>query len=144
VRIDKLSLAALEATLRLHRDPVGAAAQIPVLEMLAAGEPDLLERAVRIRDGIAADAPAGSTVRIVRASGRAGGGSLPLLELEGPVVAVEGRGGAPALCGQLRRGDPAIVARIHADAVLLDPRTLSDVEVEFVVRGVQAALRAPA
>jgi len=144
VRIDKLSLAALEATLRLHRDPVGAAAQIPVLEMLAAGEDDLLERAVRIHDGIAADAPAGSTVRIVRASGRAGGGSLPLVELEGPVVAVEGRGGAAALCGQLRRGDPAIVARVHEDAVLLDPRTLSDVEVEFVVRGVQAALRAPA
>ncbi len=45
VRIDKLSLAALEATLRLHRDPVGAAAQLPVLEMLAADEHDLLERA---------------------------------------------------------------------------------------------------
>ena len=103
VRIDKLSLAALEATLRLHRDPVGAAAQIPVLEMLAAGEHDLLERARRIHDGIAADAPAGSTVRIVRASGRAGGGSLPLLELEGPVVAVEGRGGA---AGPVRTAAP--------------------------------------
>ena len=99
---------------------------------------------VRIHDGIAADAPAGSTVRIVRASGRAGGGSLPLLELEGPVVAVEARDGARHCATRLRRGDPAIVARVHENAVLLDPRTLSDVEVEFVVRGVQAALRAPA
>jgi L-seryl-tRNA(Ser) seleniumtransferase len=144
VRIDKLSLAALEATLRLHRDPRRAASQVPVLEMLAADERDLLERAVRIHAGITADAPAGSTVRIVRASGRAGGGSLPLLELEGPVVALEVRDGAQALCGRLRRGDPAIIARVHEQAVLLDPRTLSDVEVEFVVRGVQAALRAPA
>ena len=143
VRIDKLSLAALEATLRLHRDPRRAAAQVPVLEMLAADERILLERAMRIHDGIAADAPAG-TVRIVRASGRAGGGSLPLLELEGPVVALEARGGAQALCGRLRRGDPAIIARVHEDVVLLDPRTLSDVEADFVVRGAQAALRAPA
>jgi L-seryl-tRNA(Ser) seleniumtransferase len=144
VRIDKLSLAALEATLRLHRDPRRAAARVPVLEMLAAGERELLERAVRIHAGIAADAPAGSTVRIVRASGRAGGGSLPLLELEGPVVALEARGGAQALCGRLRRGDPAIIARVHEDMVLLDPRTLSDVEADFVVRGARAALRAPA
>jgi L-seryl-tRNA(Ser) seleniumtransferase len=112
--------------------------------MLAAGEDDLLARAVRIHDAIAADAPASSTVRIVRAFGRAGGGSLPLVELEGPVVALEGPGGAQALCGHLRRGDPAIVARVHEDAVLLDPRTLSDVEIEFVVRGALAALRAPA
>ncbi len=144
VRIDKLSLAALEATLRLHRDPGTAASDVPVLEMLAAGEQELLERAVRIHAGIAADAPEGSTVRIVRASGRAGGGSLPLLELEGPVVAVEAGDGAQALNGRLRRGDPAIVARVHENAVLLDPRTLSEVEVGFVVRGVQAALRAPA
>jgi L-seryl-tRNA(Ser) seleniumtransferase len=80
----------------------------------------------------------------VRASGRAGGGSRPLLELEGPVVAVEAGDGAHALNGRLRRGDPAIVARVHENAVLLDPRTLSEVEVGFVVRGVQAALRAPA
>ena len=112
--------------------------------MLAASEHDLLERARRIHDGIAADAPAGSTVGIVRAAGRAGGGSLPLLELEGPVVAVEGRGGADELCTRLRPGDPPIVARVHDDAVLLDPRTIAEVEVEFVVRGVQAALRASA
>ena len=43
VRIDKLSLAALEATLRLHREPVGVAAQMPVLEMLTASEHDLLD-----------------------------------------------------------------------------------------------------
>jgi L-seryl-tRNA(Ser) seleniumtransferase len=142
VRIDKLSLAALEATLRLHRDPGLAAADVPVLEMLAADERDLLARAVRIHDGIAEDLPAGSTVRVAKAAGRAGGGSLPLLELEGPVVAVSARAGAEALAERLRRGDPAIVARVHEGVVLLDPRTVSEVEVDFLVRGVRAALRA--
>jgi L-seryl-tRNA(Ser) seleniumtransferase len=142
VRIDKLSLAALEATLRLHRDPGRAASEVPVLEMLAADERELLARAVRIHDGIAEDLPAGSTVRVARAAGRAGGGSLPLLELEGPVVAVSARAGAGALAERLRRGDPAIVARVHEGVVLLDPRTVSEVEVDFLVRGVRGALRA--
>jgi L-seryl-tRNA(Ser) seleniumtransferase len=142
VRIDKLSLAALEETLRLHRDPVRAAVEVPVLEMLAAGEHGLLARAVQIHDGIAADLPPGSTVRVTRAVGRAGGGSLPLLELEGPAVAVSARAGATALAERLRQGDPAIVARVHEGVVLLDPRTVSEVEVDFLVRGVRAALRA--
>jgi L-seryl-tRNA(Ser) seleniumtransferase len=142
VRIDKLSLAALEATLRLHRDPGRAAAEVPVLEMLAADEHQLLARAVRMHDGIAAAAPAGCAVRVRRATGRSGGGSLPLLELEGPVVAITAPAGPQALCERLRGGEPAIVARVHSDAVLLDPRTVSDVEVDFLVRGVGAALRA--
>jgi L-seryl-tRNA(Ser) seleniumtransferase len=144
VRIDKLSLAALEATLQLHRDPVRAAAEVPVLQMLLAGEHELLARAVQLHDGIAKDLPPGSTVRVTRAAGRAGGGSLPALELEGPVVAVSARAGAAALAERLRRGDPAIVGRVHEGAVLLDPRTVSDVEVDFLVRGVREALRAPA
>ena len=142
VRIDKLSLAALEATLQLHRDPVRAAAEVPVLQMLLAGEHELLARAVQLHDGIAKDLPAGSTVRVTRAAGRAGGGSLPALELEGPVVAVSARAGAAALAERLRQGDPAIVGRVHEGVVLLDPRTVSDVEVDFLVRGVREALRA--
>jgi L-seryl-tRNA(Ser) seleniumtransferase len=142
VRIDKLSLTALEATLRLHRDPGRAAADVPVLEMLAADERELLARAVQMHDGIAAGTPPGSTVRMARAAGRSGGGSLPLLELEGPVVAVSVHAGAQELTRRLRCGDPAIVARVHEEAVLLDPRTIADVEVDFVVRGVIAALRA--
>jgi L-seryl-tRNA(Ser) seleniumtransferase len=142
LRIDKLSLAALEATLRLHLDPARAATEIPVLQMLAADERDLLAAAVTLHDEIAARAPGGASVRVVRAHARSGGGSLPLLELEGPAVAVIPAAGPDALAARLRRGDPAIVARVHDGAVLLDPRTISDVEIEFVVRGVCAALRA--
>ena len=80
MRIDKLSLAALEATLRLHRDPEAAVRNIPVLQMLNASRTELDARAERLRAGIAPHAG----VRVVSGAGRAGGGSLPLLELAAP------------------------------------------------------------
>src|SRR5207248_9601377 len=83
LRIDKLSLAALETTLSLYRDPERARREIPVLAMLAAGEKELAARAERIRAAIGSDA-----AEVVRAMSKVGGGALPLLELEGPVVAV--------------------------------------------------------
>jgi L-seryl-tRNA(Ser) seleniumtransferase len=143
VRIDKLALAALDATLRLHREPDRAVRDIPVLQMLAASEQELAARADRLRSAIAERAGGTADTRVVRASGRAGGGSLPLLELDGPVVAVTPRaGGVERLRARLRAGDPPIVTRVRDDAVLLDPRTISEVEIDFVVKGVGEALNA--
>jgi L-seryl-tRNA(Ser) seleniumtransferase len=141
LRIDKLGLAALDATLRLHREPASAIRDIPVLHMLAAGEPELSARAERLRAGIAERAQHAADVTIVRTSGRAGGGALPLLELEGPAVALAPRAlGSDGLAARLRLGNPPIVARVREGAVLLDPRTISEVEVDFVVNGVAEAL----
>jgi L-seryl-tRNA(Ser) seleniumtransferase len=124
LRIDKLSLAALTATLRLYLDPAAAAREIPVLRMLTAAESELAARAERMREAIAA---AGIEARVIRASGRAGGGALPLLELEGPVCAVDP---APLaldeLAARLRRADPPEIARAREGWLLLDPRTLDD------------------
>jgi L-seryl-tRNA(Ser) seleniumtransferase len=142
VRIDKLALAALDATLRLHRDPDRAVRDVPVLQMLAAREQDLAARAERIRAAISERAGGSAEVSIVRSTGRAGGGSLPLLELEGPAVALVPKAmGVEALVARLRLGEPPIVARVRDEAVLLDPRTISEVEVDFVVKGVGDALR---
>jgi L-seryl-tRNA(Ser) seleniumtransferase len=144
VRIDKLALAALDATLRLHRDPDRAAREVPVLRMLAATEEELAGRAERLRAALAERA-GDAEVRVVRATGRVGGGALPLLELEGPAVALTPEaGGVDQLSARLRTGDPPIVARVRDDAVLLDPRTISEVEVDFVVKGVGEALGGPA
>jgi L-seryl-tRNA(Ser) seleniumtransferase len=130
LRIDKLSLAALEATLRLYRDPERARREIPVLAMLDAAEGELAARARRIAEGI------GASARIVRAAGRVGGGALPLLELEGPAVALAGD--PEALARSLRAHDPPVIARIHDGRVLLDPRTLTDEDVPLVVSAVLA------
>jgi L-seryl-tRNA(Ser) seleniumtransferase len=96
--------------------------------MLEAGEAELAARAERLR---AAAAASGAAVEIVRAAAKAGGGALPLLELEGPVVAVDpGAAGADALASALRHGDRPVIARIHEGRVLLDPRTLTDEEAD--------------
>jgi L-seryl-tRNA(Ser) seleniumtransferase len=136
VRIDKLSLAALEATLSLYRDPERAQREVPVLAMLSASEEALTARAQRIRAAIGSDA-----TEIVRATAKVGGGALPLLELEGPVVAIDDPRGADALARALRAGDPPVIARIREGRVLLDPRTVTDEEADLLAAAVRAALR---
>jgi L-seryl-tRNA(Ser) seleniumtransferase len=121
VRIDKLSLAALEATLALYRDPERARREIPVLAMLSATEEELAARAARI-----AVVP---QAHVIRGTAKVGGGALPLLELEGPVVAAPVEWSVP-----LRLGDPPIVGRIHENRLELDPRTLTDAEADIVGR----------
>jgi L-seryl-tRNA(Ser) seleniumtransferase len=124
LRIDKLSLAALEATLALYRDPAEAARAVPVLRMLAAGDAELRARAEAMRERIVA---AGLEARVIEASARVGGGALPLLELAGPVCAVDpGDVGVDELRRRLRAADPAVVARAREGWLLLDPRTLDD------------------
>jgi L-seryl-tRNA(Ser) seleniumtransferase len=132
VRVDKLSLAALEATLALYRDPEHARAAIPVLAMLTADEDALAARAERLAKGT------GGTV--IRTTARVGGGALPLMELPGPAVALDpGQAGAGALAVALRGGDPPLVGRIQDGRLLLDPRTLDDAEAEAAAEVVRAA-----
>ena len=132
VRIDKLSLAALEATLALYRDPQHARAALPVLAMLTADPHVLAARAERLA------AATGGTV--VAAVAKVGGGALPLLELPGPAVAIApGPIGADALAGALRAGDPPLIGRIQDGTLLLDPRTLTDAEAELAAAAVRAA-----
>jgi len=132
LRIDKLSLAALEATLRLYRDPERAPREIPVLAMLTLDEGTLAERAARLAAAI------GEGASVTRAAGKVGGGALPLLELEGPVVALDAN--AETVARALREADPPVIARIHDGRVLLDPRTLGDDELELVATAARGAL----
>jgi L-seryl-tRNA(Ser) seleniumtransferase len=137
LRIGKLSLAALEATLRLYLDPARALQEVPVLRMLAAGEDELRARAEAML------AVVGSAhARVIEATAKVGGGSLPLLELKGPVCAVDpGAAGADELARRLRASDPPVVARAREGWLLLDPRTLTDAEARAVAESVAAALR---
>jgi L-seryl-tRNA(Ser) seleniumtransferase len=128
MRIGKLHLAALEATLRLYRDPERARREVPVLAMLDASEEELAARAERI---VAAAREAGARAEVVRSVAKVGGGALPLLELEGPAVAIEpGEAGVDALAARLRAGDPPVIGRISEGRMLIDPRTLTTEEAE--------------
>jgi L-seryl-tRNA(Ser) seleniumtransferase len=137
VRIDKLSLAALEAVLRLYLDPARALREVPVLRMLAVGEEELRARAELMREAV------GDAARVIVASGRVGGGALPLLELEGPVCAVDpGSVGLDELARRLRGSDPPVIGRAREGWLLLDPRTLDDASARVAADAVAAALAA--
>jgi len=135
LRLDKLGLAALEATLRLYRHPERARREIPVLAMLTVPVDVLRDRAQRLAAGI------GAAATIVPAVAKVGGGALPLLELPGPAVAVDaGAGGPDALAAGLRAHDPPVVARIEGGRLLLDPRTLGEDELDLVAAAARIAL----
>ena len=85
--------------------------------MLGASESSLQRRAELIATRI------GPSAEVIRASARVGGGWLPLLELDGPVVALTA-GDPEQLAAALRSADPPVIARISDGRVLLDPRTL--------------------
>ena len=139
LRIDKLSLAALEATLRAYQDPREASRRLPVLRMLSATASELTARAHVMRDVLA---QGGVDAEVIQAAGRVGGGALPLLELKGPVCAVDpGPLSIEELGRRLRAGDPPVVGRAREGWLLLDPRTLDDDEARAAAAGVIAALR---
>ncbi|MEW6582285.1 MAG: L-seryl-tRNA(Sec) selenium transferase [Actinomycetota bacterium] len=132
LRPDKLTLAALEATLALHRDPDRARRAIPVLAMLAATPAELRGRAEALAAAVGGE--------VVATVGRVGGGALPLTELPSYAVALTDPRGADALAAALRRLDPPVVGRVHDGRVLLDVLTLTDADVD-ALPGLVAAAR---
>jgi L-seryl-tRNA(Ser) seleniumtransferase len=138
VRADKMTLAALEATLALYRDPATAVREIPVLRMLTL-EPDVLaERARRL----AAAAPDALRPELIAGSSAVGGGSFPTAELPTTLVALDaGPLGPDRLALRLRLGDPGIVVRTGGGRVLLDARTLPESSDSAVGQALAEALR---
>jgi L-seryl-tRNA(Ser) seleniumtransferase len=115
MRIDKLSLAALEATLELYRDPQRALREVPVLATAAESAGAVRGRAERLAARLGGD--------VVATTARVGGGAVPLLEIESFACALDG---GEALAATLRAADPPVVALVREGRVLLDCRTLTD------------------
>ncbi|HEX3507820.1 MAG TPA: L-seryl-tRNA(Sec) selenium transferase [Candidatus Dormibacteraeota bacterium] len=134
VRIDKLTLAALEATLRQRS--AGRADEIPVQRMLRVPVEDVRRRAalwsVKLEDR-------GVSSRLVAGESAVGGGSVPGHGLPTFLVALAGP--ASRFAAALRRGDPPVIARIENDACCLDPRTVLTGEDEMLIDAVEVAAR---
>ena len=137
LRLDKMTLAALEATLRLHTDPARAAAEIPVLRMLGQGSAALHARAealCALLEGVCA-------MEIVASVGHAGGGALPGQDIASVAVGlVVPRCSPDALAACLRAQRPAVAGRIHEGRFLLDMLTVSDGEVGELAGAVRQGL----
>lgn len=144
LRIDKLCLAALAATLMLYADPRIAADRIPVLAMMTEGEKAVRSRARRLIRRIKAAGGGGLVVSVERADSSPGGGSMPEVSLPTAAVAVSRPGmSADELEEKLRRGDPPVVARIARGKLLLDMRTVGDGEVAPLSAALLAAASGP-
>lgn len=141
LRVDKLTLAALEATLALYRDPAMALARIPTLRMIVAAPAALEARARALADALtAALAEHGVEAAVVAADGAVGGGAFPETPLSGFAVAVRTAGGPGPLDAALRHGALPVVGRISDDRLLLDVRTLPEDAGAAVVDAVRAAV----
>ncbi len=118
LRPDKLTLAALEATLALHREPERAWREIPALRMLAASPED--------RHRIASALARAVEGEVVPTVGRVGGGTLPLLELPSWAVVPDVAVAAQEFARRLRRGDPPVAGRIDDGRLMIDVLALTD------------------
>ncbi|MBK8646125.1 MAG: L-seryl-tRNA(Sec) selenium transferase [Gemmatimonadetes bacterium] len=119
LRVDKLTLAALEATLALYRDPARALREVPALAMLTAPPSAVRERAESLG---AALATAGIAHDVVASEATVGGGAFPSARI--PSTAVALAGSASRLDERLRHGEAAIVGRIEHERLLLDLRSI--------------------
>ena len=137
VRIDKLSLAALSATL-LHYVKGEAEREVPVWRMIAATPDDVRERAERWRQSLGRRA---CHAKVVATDSTIGGGSLPGETLPSWALAVRGHGvGAARLAARLRAAPTPVLARVERETLLLDPRTVLPGEDEAIRRGLAGAL----
>jgi L-seryl-tRNA(Ser) seleniumtransferase len=134
VRIDKLTLAALEATIRQRL--TGHEEDIPVQRMLRMPVADVRRRAalwsVKLEER-------GVGVKLVDAQSAVGGGSLPERGL--PTVLLALNGPASRLASALRLGEPPVIARIEEGACCIDPRTVLKGEDEVLIDAVEKAVK---
>ena len=136
LRVDKMTLAALEATLRVYAQE--REKEIPVIEMLAAGPDEMLGRAEELARLLS---ERGVRVEIVPVEDETGGGSVPMQTLPSRAVAIRAEKRPDDLEKALRKGDPAVICRIEKDMCLLHVRTLRQEELAEAADAVEAALR---
>jgi L-seryl-tRNA(Ser) seleniumtransferase len=134
-RVDKLTLAALEATLAIYRDPSRAMRDVPVLAMLGASVEQLRRRARALADSLGDFA---EFLQIVDSEASVGGGAFPTARI--PSVALAVTRDATALESALRLGERAVIARVAEGKVLLDLRTVLPHEDDALAAALVAAL----
>jgi L-seryl-tRNA(Ser) seleniumtransferase len=139
LRADKMTLAALEATLRLYLDEEHMAQTVPVLGMLAQTKDVLTRRARRLRNALAKIE--GLETRLADGNGYAGGGALPAVPLASKIVQVRSAGkSVERMAESLRRADPPVMGVLSDGWLALDVRTVRDDEFALIVLAMKMAI----
>ena len=133
LRIDKLTLGALEITLRHYRDPEKAVNVIPTLRMLTRSKTDIDKQAILLAKQLSEIDEKRLKVQRIDSVSKAGGGSLPLLELPTKCVGVSIADlSANTIENYLRTLNPAVIGRIENDQFIMDLRTVQDDDMPFI------------
>jgi L-seryl-tRNA(Ser) seleniumtransferase len=140
LRLDKMTLAALEATLRIYLHPEKAMSRIPTVRMLVESPEEVRERACALRDIVAKNIdPDLVDLEIVEETSRAGGGALPMCDIPTYAMRMRFRKGNAQDCERylIQESPVIVVARIHDEAILFDARTiLSEEEMKAIALGI--------
>jgi len=140
MRIDKLTLAGLEATLMEYIDEEKVVENIPTLRMLLQKPEEIRERANKIAKRLKKEIK-DVHINVMADSSRAGGGALPEVDLPTHVVSIKSDEiSVNELEERLRKGNPPIISRIKEDSLIFDARTIRDLDLEGIVKGIRSAL----
>ncbi|MBU2519340.1 MAG: L-seryl-tRNA(Sec) selenium transferase, partial [Proteobacteria bacterium] len=139
LRVDKLTLAALEATLELYREPEKAMAEIPTLAMITAPYERLRERANRLAGRLKALGLERLEVSTVEGMSRVGGGAMPLAAPRTRLLQVAIKDLSPTRLEQaLRAGNPPVICRLEDGHLLMDVRTMMADDAAVIVKALTA------
>ncbi|HLO24869.1 MAG TPA: L-seryl-tRNA(Sec) selenium transferase, partial [Geobacteraceae bacterium] len=139
VRIDKLTLAALEGTLRLYRDEREALRHIPTLRMLSMTPAEMKARGSRLLTRLRRALPAETRVSLTDGFSQVGGGAFPLLELPTTLLSVANEKLSPQqIEDRLRNSTVPVLGRINKERFLLDLRTILEDDVPSLVTALRS------
>lgn len=142
LRVDKLTLAALEATLRDYLDPKQVLLSNPTLRMLITPAEHLYKGAEKLKTALNEVLPK-ATINVEQDYSQAGGGSLPLTNIPTYVVTIDlGSISEELFAAKLRKGDPAVLVRVSQGKIIIDLRTLLPGEINQLVKACREAYKA--
>jgi len=142
LRIDKLTLAALESTLRLYREEEKAIEAIPTLRLLTLPFDTIDKRAKKLGRILENIGDQRMSIKLINLSSRAGGGALPLLELPSKCIGVKVQGmSANTIERYMRRNTTPIIGRIEEDMFIMDLRTIKDEEFAIIETALENMLK---
>ena len=138
LRVDKLTLIALQETLSMYRDEEKAIRQIPTLRMICQSYPSVCRKAEKLRGLIGKIDTSNFVISLSDGFSQVGGGALPLEEIKSRLLCLSPRRlSASHIVEFLRSYDPPVVVRLEKNNVLLDLRTIQEKEVKIVAAAIQ-------
>jgi L-seryl-tRNA(Ser) seleniumtransferase len=143
IRIDKMTVAALEATLREYQDEEKAIMEIPTLRMLTVSHEVLENRACALAELLESVIDYNKAeFKVGKGISAVGGGAMPAAELPTSVVSVSPANMRPGeLQAALRHGEPAVMSRVQDDRLIMDLRTINDTEFQLLAIALSSALK---